>query len=261
MDMTLKTPLWQGGSIVATGLNWYNTVFALDFGSCMMDWPARLRPWLNALLVLLLMLPLARLTWRLGVPTEAPPPTVPVAVVARNAPPPRLDVSRVRQAMLFGQANSVGPNGELPESTLGIKLQGVIAAGESPAAVAIFDSGDAQLRAVRVGMAVQPNVVIKAVYKDRVVVSNNGRDERISLQAPPPISLNSPPSVSGPTAGSGFNPGSSARGYVNQAAPGYASGVPNMQPQGGPPPGYPGFNGPPNGNIGMPQVPPSWQTQ
>lgn len=228
----------------------------------MMDWPARLRPWLNALLVLLLMLPLARLAWRLVVAPEPAAAVAAPSVALRAAPAPaRLDISRLRQAMLFGQVSTAGPNGELPESTLGIKLQGVIAAGESPAAVAIFDSGDAQLRAVRVGMSVQPNVVIKAVYKDRVVVSNNGRDERISLQVPPAISLNSPPGANGsPAYPPGFNP--SARGYVNQATPGYASGVPNMQQQGGQaPPGYPGYNGPPNGNIGMPPVPQSWQTQ
>lgn len=227
----------------------------------MMDWPARLRPWLNALLVLLLMLPLARLTWRLLVPPEPLPVVTPAAVVTRGGPAPaRLDLSRLRQAMLFGQPSSVGPNGELPESTLSIKLQGVIAAGESPSAVAIFDSGDAQLRAARVGMTVQPNVLIKAVYKDRVVVSNNGRDERISLQVPPAIPLNGPPGANGtPAYPAGFNPG--VRGYVNQSAPGYASGVPNMQQQGGPPPGYPGYNGPPNGNAGMPPVPQSWQTQ
>lgn len=232
----------------------------------MMDWLARLRPWLNALLILLLMLPLARLAWRAFVPAEAPlPPAAAsgrVGAVARPAQP--IDVAQLRRSMLFGQTASVGPNGELPDSTLPLKLQGVIAAGESPDAVAIFDGGDAKLRAVRVGMAVQPNVVIKAVYKDNVVVNNNGRDERIKLQLPPPLSLNSPPppsSVYPP----GIDPaGGSAQSYISQSVPGaYNPAMPQQQMQ--QQPSYPGYNGPPpsvsSGAMGMPPGPPSWQTQ
>lgn len=211
----------------------------------MSEWLDRARPWLNSLLVLLLLLPVAQLSWRFFVPAEkkAASNSTTAPAITSGASRARLDLSALRQAMLFGQANTASLNGQLPESTLSIKLQGVIAAGESPSAVAIFDSGEPKLRAVSVGMTVSPDVVLKAVFKDHAVISNHGRDERLSLQTPPAMSLNSPPAV--PT-----NPSGIERYPNNQlGAPppgmnGYAP--PPAVPMGGqmnePPPGYNGDN-------------------
>lgn len=246
----------------------------------MTDWLARARPWLNALLILLLMLPLARLAWQVLVPVRPAQPA-PASVATSPVPrpvTPALDVAAIRQAQLFGSPAGVAANGEIPESTLQLKLKGVIAAGDNPHAVAIFDGGDPQTRAARVGMNIMPNVVVKAVYKDKVIVSNNGRDERLMLQAPPPISLNSGPGTPGAGASAGAapivgspavsygspgGPPASARTYMNQASPGYSGGTPPQYQQQAPT--YPGYNGSvitPGGMGGPPPgQAPNWQTQ
>lgn len=242
----------------------------------MTDWPARVRPWLNALLILLLLLPAARLVWLRLLPPGAP---APAARENRSLPPaPRasLDISDIRQAHLFGQVNSGGSNGELPESTLSLKLKGVIAAGDNPHAVAIFDGGEPQVRAARVGMSIQPGVTIKAVLKDRVIINNNGRDERIPLQTPPPIALDSragagsspgsgmpPPSSSPSVVYLPGNPGS-ARSYMSQSSPGYSGGSPQPYPpqQQAPYTGYTSSGMVPGGGYAPPSAPPpNWQTQ
>lgn len=222
----------------------------------MSEWLARARPWLNGLLVLILLLPLAQLSWRFVVPAEKRTVQATSDNASANVRPSqaRLDLSPIRNAMIFGQANAVGLNGQLPESNLSIKLQGVIAAGDSPTAVAIFDSGEPKLRAVSVGMAVMPDVVLKAVFKDHAVVTNHGRDERLSLQTPPPITLNNPAPNPAPSGNPNViepyptNP--------NTGAPPQSMGGPGPVPMGGsnnmngaPPGGYGAYGGnsaPPN---------------
>lgn len=203
----------------------------------MSEWLDRARPWLNSLLVFLLLLPVAQLSWRFFVPAEkkAASNTTTAPAMTTGASRARLDLTALRQAMLFGQANTTSLNGQLPESTLSIKLQGVIAAGESPSAVAIFDSGEPKLRAVSVGMTVSPDVILKAVFKDHAVITNRGRDERLSLQTPPAMSLNSPPAM--PT-----NPSGIER---------YPNG-----PLGAPPPGMNGYAPPPAVPMGQMNEPP-----
>lgn len=211
----------------------------------MSEWLDRARPWLNSLLVLLLLLPVAQLSWRFFVPAEkkATSNSTTAPAMTSGTSRARLDVSALRQAMLFGQANTASLNGQLPESTLSIKLQGVIAAGESPSAVAIFDSGEPKLRAVSVGMTVSPDVILKAVFKDHAVITNHGRDERLSLQTPPAMSLNSPPAA-GPTNPSGIerypnNPLGAPPLGMNGYAPPPAVPMGQMNE---PPPGYNGDN-------------------
>lgn len=244
----------------------------------MIDWLARVRPWLNALLVLLLLLPVAQLVWRVVLPAEPKAAAAPARVaVPATVAATRMDVGRLRQAALFGHAVTQSANGELPESTLPLKLQGVIAAGESRTAAAIFESADPKLRAARVGMELQPGVVVKAVFKDRVVISNNGRDERISLKLPPLLPLNGAPggapggSAGGPPVAPSWDnnggPPGTSRNYMGQSAPGYNGGMPAGQPMNQPPQQYPGYNGPQNypqnypGSPGSPPPPQSWQTQ
>lgn len=222
----------------------------------MSEWLARARPWLNGLLVLILLLPLAQLCWRFVVPAEKRTVQAASDNASANVRPSqaRLDLSPIRNAMIFGQANAVGLNGQLPESNLSIKLQGVIAAGESPTAVAIFDSGEPKLRAVSVGMTVMPDVILKAVFKDHAVVTNHGRDERLSLQTPPAMNLNNPAPIPAP----GGNP-NVIQAYPqnpNTGAPPQSMGGPGPVPMGGfnntngaPPGGYGAYGGnsvPPN---------------
>lgn len=221
-------------------MTWYNTIFIPNgFSVSMPDWITRARPWINALLVLLLLLPIARLAWRFIAPPEPAVSAVPVSTNTAAGAPVRqtIDVAQLRQAALFGQSTAAGNNGETPESTLPLKLQGVIAAGNSPGAAAVFEAGEPKARAARVGMALQPGVVLKAVFKDRVIIDNNGREEKITLQTPPAIMIGGPPPEgSQPAYPPGIDPVDQPPGFAPQP-------MDQTSPGGVPPSGMPpGFN-------------------
>ena len=155
-----------------------------------MIWLQRLRPWLNALLFLLLLLPLARWGWTLYLPKKAAAAVsaAPLPTLSSKADP--VDISAIERTQLFGSNLN---NGELPLTTLPLKLQGVIDTGNKADAVAVFAGTDPKLRAVRMGQELQPGVILHQVFKDYAVISNNGRNERVNLDTPPPVLLNSPP--------------------------------------------------------------------
>ena len=205
----------------------------------------RLRPWVNAVLVLILMLPVARLTWRWVLP-KRPALSAPARPQAAAAPLPGLvlDLGDLRRSALFGVAAVAAPGGELPVSRWPLKLTGVIAAGESPASAAVFDGADPKQRSIRVGMDIQPGVTLKAVLADHVVIRNQGRDERLNLQKPQAGSNAIAPAQTSPS--SAYPPG---------VTPAGASFAPNYSPAYSPRNGAM-YRGYPGGETSMNGVPP-----
>jgi len=122
-----------------------------------------------AALVVLLAYQLAHWTWVFVAPA-------PVAAVPDGAPA----VNLAAVAKLFG----AGPPANSPgaaASTSGLRLKGVIAPDQGPAASAIFSTGAGKDLAVFVDREVQPGVKLVEVRPDYVIVSRAGERERIDL--------------------------------------------------------------------------------
>jgi general secretion pathway protein C len=121
-------------------------------------------------LVLLLAYQLAHWTWVFVAPA-------PVAALPDGAPV----VNLAAVAKLFGAAPPASSSGAVA-STSGLRLKGVIAPDEGPAASAIFSTGAGKDIAVFVDREVQPGVKLVEVKPDHVIVSRAGERERIDLE-------------------------------------------------------------------------------
>ena len=119
-------------------------------------------------LVLVLAWQLAYWTWRFAAPPAASEARASAAV----------DLAAI--ARLFG---GTAPASTKSASTSGLRLKGVIAPTPGVAASAIFSTGAGKDIAVYLGREVQPGVKLSAVYPDHVMLSRNGVDERIDLDA------------------------------------------------------------------------------
>lgn len=122
-----------------------------------------------AALVLLLAYQLAHWTWVFVAPA-------PVAAVPDGAPA----VNLAAVAKLFGAGPPANSSGAVA-STSGLRLKGVIAPDQGPAASAIFSTGAGKDLAVFVDREVQPGVKLLEVRPDYVIVSRAGERERIDL--------------------------------------------------------------------------------
>lgn len=137
-----------------------------------------------AALVVLLAYQLAHWTWVFVAP--APVGAVPDAS-------PMVNLAAV--AKLFGASPPVDAAGAVA-STSGLRLKGVIAPDEGPAASAIFSTGAGKDISVFVDREVQPGVKLVEVKPDWVIVSRAGVRERIDLDT------RRPGPGAGPSAGS-----------------------------------------------------------
>lgn len=123
-----------------------------------------------AALVLLLAYQLAHWTWVFVAPG-------PVAPVPDGAPA----INLAAVAKLFGAGPPANSSGAVA-TTSGLRLKGVVAPDEGPAASAIFSTGAGKDIAVFVDREVQPGVTLVEVKPDWVVVSRGGVRERIDLE-------------------------------------------------------------------------------
>lgn len=137
------------------------------------------------LAVLLILLTLARLTWRLH---EALTWTVPPAPLAAAdlAPPRQVDVDELVAAELFGSASvaeTVDSETEAPDSTAALKLLGVFASDNAKNASAIIGEASGGQSVVFVGEAVPGGYgTLKEVFRDRVVIDRGGRLETLRME-------------------------------------------------------------------------------
>jgi general secretion pathway protein C len=144
-----------------------------------------------AALVLLIAHQLAELTW-LMVPSstaDRPAPTVaalPTSVKRASSS----DLSAIADAHLFGVPKLDEPAPvptptvvDAPDTTLGVKLTGLVAYDDPAAGQAIIASGRSQEKKYAVGQAIEggSGASVHAVYRDRVILNRNGRLEALRL--------------------------------------------------------------------------------
>jgi len=137
-------------------------------------------------LVLLLGVSLARLTWLVLAPE---PEVAPVAtgspVLATRQVVTESIAGQLARLSLFGEPDVAEPQAEIAASTLALDLRGVLAGSDQHPGVAIFRIGGKE-RVVRVNEAIQSGIVLHRVEHRRVIIERNGRLESIDL---PKVSL------------------------------------------------------------------------
>lgn len=151
----------------------------------------RLPPWVTVLLVALIAVQLARLTWLVLTPATDPDalPVVPVTAPAQRAPDSRtIDAQRIVQAALFGRVTDEPapvveqPRPvEVPETRLNLQLRGVIADDDPARGVAIIADNRGRDQVYRVGAQLPGGVRLHEVHPDQVVLNRAGTLERLML--------------------------------------------------------------------------------
>ena len=140
---------------------------------------------LNVIAILLLASMLASWTWQLLEPAnnmvstslQKPLTSLQQADVAR--------LSSVSGTNLFGAADAlpVADNSPIvaPETNLRLKLVGVFASDDPERAYAIISESN-QDKAYKLGSSIKGNIILHAVYPDKVILKRNGRLETLRLE-------------------------------------------------------------------------------
>ena len=151
--------------------------------------PSRLPRWTNNVLVVAIGVALASLALAL-LPRPAPPLPQAAAYTGGSTAraPDALELGQgIAETHLFGDATVVReapppPEPEKIEDTkLNLQLSGVFAADPQSQAIAIISAGNAEQNAYGVGDKISGETTLKAVYRDHVIITNRGRDEKLSL--------------------------------------------------------------------------------
>ena len=144
-------------------------------------------------LVLLIAYQLATLTWTIipGQSFDRPAPVVAGPGTAPSAETAAADFSALRGAHLFGeapepdQAPQLPPQAELeaPDTTLSIRLTGVIEETEGDGGQAIIASGRSDEKKYGIGQSIDNanGATLHAVYRDRVILNRGGQLETLRL--------------------------------------------------------------------------------
>lgn len=148
----------------------------------------------SLLLVLLLAWQLSLLLWKL-VP-EPPLPAVKMtepgpSASDRSAPALGLDqkIARIAAAELFGKAVDRSqprpePVKEAPKSTLNYKLRGIYYSEDKALASAILQKGGGKSQFYRLGDEIDNGIYIDRILPDHILISRNGRLEKLELEKP-----------------------------------------------------------------------------
>lgn len=141
-------------------------------------------------LVLLIAHQLAELTWLVVPSSTANRPAPVVAAPSNGRQAPRGDLSAIADAHLFGVPNveetAPAPTPtvvDAPDTTLSVKLTGLVASEDPSLGQAIIASGRSQEKHYAVGQAIEggSGATVHAVYGDRVLLNRNGRLETLRL--------------------------------------------------------------------------------
>lgn len=151
--------------------------------------PARLPRWVNTLLVIVLGWALAVLTMKLlPQPEQAIAAAVAAPAVSANKAPDPTQLARVTSGLhLFGNKDAApvekkeAPKVEAKETKLNLQLAGVFDYSPKERAIAIISAGSNEQAAYGIGDKVSGETTLKEVHKDYVILSNRGKDERLSL--------------------------------------------------------------------------------
>jgi general secretion pathway protein C len=152
--------------------------------------PSKLPRWVNTLLVIALGWALATLTIKL-IPTATSASVGPIeptnVTSVSNAPSPAQLAQLIASTHLFGDATRapvkevVAPKVEAKETKLNLQLSGVFDYTPKERAIAIISAGSGEQAAYGIGDKVSGETTLKEVHKDYVILSNRGKDEKLSL--------------------------------------------------------------------------------
>lgn len=145
----------------------------------------------SLLLAILLGIALANLLWALipspksaaWRPAPAPASAQPAGAAAR--PAGTVDVAAIQNANLFGQyqAAPTENGGQAPESTLPLKLLGILASSDNERySRALIEVAAGDERPFGVGAQVIQGTTLQAILPDRVVLSRGGKLETLRLE-------------------------------------------------------------------------------
>lgn len=150
--------------------------------------PARAAPWATALLVVLLGISLAQLTWRIPAPLAGIPVAVPEAMGLPQAAPGAKEETRLTTVAglhLFGraprEATARAVPVEAPETRLRLELKGVVALETSDGGAALIAGEGEDERHYRVGDDLPGGATLEQILPDRVILSRDGRFEMLRL--------------------------------------------------------------------------------
>jgi len=157
--------------------------------------------WVNSLLVIGIGYALAVLSLKLLPQPEIQVTRVDPTTISTDRRPvlDKLQLSRqIASVKLFGDATE--PAKEKPKrkepiakTKLNLKLTGVAAYEPQERAIAIINTGGANEAAFKVGEKIIGQTTLKAVYPDRVILDNNGREEVLELpETVTPIAVRQP---------------------------------------------------------------------
>ncbi len=167
---------------------------------------ALLPPWVSLLLVVLIAWQLARIVWML-VPAAAPVDGSPVPASGSSGGPEVMaatDVNAIAATHIFGVASGNQPADTPPpaasqtdnlQSTrlTNLSLKGTIAAEPAERAVAIIADGRSEEKVYKVGDSVTSGASLHAVYRDRVILDENGVLRKLDLPREFPTMATSSP--------------------------------------------------------------------
>ncbi len=189
------------------------------------DKPSRLPRWVNTLLVIVLGWALAVLTMKLLPQEEINFRTnnAVVPVGATNKSPDPSMLAKVTAGLhLFGDVSSKPavvadkPKVEAKETKLNLQLAGVFDYTPKERAIAIISAGSNDQSAYGIGDKVSGETTLKEVHKDHVILSNRGKDEKLSLpENVQPIAMRPLPQANTNAQGQAAN---GAQGTGQQAA-------------------------------------------
>lgn len=142
---------------------------------------ARLLELVNLAALLLLCMALASMSWRLLAPKPAQLNLLPIPKES-TAMPSKSALTQIKAANLFGAAHVVRDQSpsQVPLSSLNLKLNGVVAAGDSSVAL-ISVSGQPQ-SPYFIGDEVSHGAILDSVHPDRAILKRNGVLESLVLE-------------------------------------------------------------------------------
>jgi len=148
--------------------------------------------WITLLLVVGIAWQLARIIWML-IPgsTTGDPVEMPAMQMSQNidrSGQPQTDVQAIANAHLFGEASKdaetpppVEEAENLAETRLSLSLKGTVAATDQRSSVAIIADQTNEEKVYAIGDSIMSGTSLHAVYKDRVVLNENGVLKELNL--------------------------------------------------------------------------------
>ncbi len=149
---------------------------------------------ISLLLVLLLAWQLSLLAWKL-----VPEPPLPASAISQPGRPdsqpsaraPGVDqkIARIAAVELFGKVversqSKPQPVKEAPKSTLNYKLRGIYYSEDKALASAILQKGGGKNQFYRLGDEIDNGIYIDRILPDHILISRNGRLEKLVLEKP-----------------------------------------------------------------------------